>query len=192
MKEPAPVLIEGVSIVKAPTTSTSNHQFIKAVPNFLTFSRLWVIFLSLQSSTSPDRDLPVSLGRFYQHIADLAEVFPWDKVAGYVIAVCTLRLGRATAGEWACFDTELHATHFQGVSGQLPPSSSVTRKSTPRHDDSRRKQICMSWNQGKCSGTDQRPCIRKHVCLTCGGQDQSKACTRDTQSGPPSRPLKTT
>ncbi|KAJ1031729.1 hypothetical protein NDA13_002118 [Ustilago tritici] len=155
----APVLIEGFSVVKGPTTSTSNRQFVKAVPNFLTFSRLWVIYLSLRSSTSPNHDLPVSLGRFYQRVADLAKVFPWEKVAGYVIAVCTLHLGKATAAEWAHFDTELHATHFQGVQAQLPPSSSGNKRSAQRHDDPRHKQVCMSWNQGKCSGTDQRPCI---------------------------------
>ncbi|KAJ1600097.1 hypothetical protein NDA14_001013 [Ustilago hordei] len=45
LEDPTPVLIEGFSIVKAPTTSTSNRQFVKAVPNFLTFSRLWVVFV---------------------------------------------------------------------------------------------------------------------------------------------------
>ncbi|KAJ1022897.1 hypothetical protein NDA13_004947 [Ustilago tritici] len=135
LEEPAPVLIEGFSIVKGPTTSTSNHQFVKAVPNFLTFSRLWVIYLSLRSSTSPDHDLPVSLGCFYQHVVDLAKVFPWEKVAGYVIAVCTSRIGKATAAEWAYFDTELHATHFQGVQARLPPLSSGNKRSAQRHDD---------------------------------------------------------
>ncbi|SAM84093.1 uncharacterized protein UBRO_21010 [Ustilago bromivora] len=115
LEEPAPVLIEGFSVIKGPTTSTSNHQFIKAVPNFLTFGQLWVIYLLLRSSTSNDRDLPVSLGHFYQHVTDLAEGFPWDKVAGYVIAVCMSCLGKATTADLACFDTELHAMHFQGV-----------------------------------------------------------------------------
>ncbi|SAM75287.1 uncharacterized protein UBRO_20276 [Ustilago bromivora] len=50
LEEPAPVLIEGFSVVKGPTTSTSNHQFIKAVPNFLTFGQLWVIYLLLRVS----------------------------------------------------------------------------------------------------------------------------------------------
>ena len=190
--EPAPVLIEGFSIVKGPTTSTSNHQFIKAVPNFLTFGRLWVVYLSLRSSTSNDRDLPVSLGRFYQHVANLAEVFPWDKVAGYVIAVCTSRLGKATAADWARFNTELHATHFQGVQARLPPSSAGNKKPALRHDNPRCEQVCMSWNQGNCSGTGQRPCVRKHVCLTCGGQHTSRTCTQsDAQSGPPTRLPKT-
>ncbi|SYW75999.1 uncharacterized protein UBRO2_01154 [Ustilago bromivora] len=108
LEEPAPVLIEGFSIVKGPNTSTSNHQFVKAVPNFLTFSRLWVIYLSLRSSTSPDCDLPVSLRHFYQHVADLAKVFPWEKVAGYVIAICTSRLGKATAAEEFKHDFPLH------------------------------------------------------------------------------------
>ena len=113
LEEPAPVLIEGFSIVKGPTTSTSNHQFIKAVPNFLTFGRLWLVYLysGLQLRTTETS----SLGRFYQHVTDLAEVFPWDKVAGYDIAVCTSRLGKATAADWARFDTELHA-----VSGRAP------------------------------------------------------------------------
>ena len=78
VEEPVPVLIEGFSVVKGPTSSASNRQFLKAVPNFLTFGRLWVVYLSLRSSTSLDRDLPVSLGRFFQHIADLSEVFPWE------------------------------------------------------------------------------------------------------------------
>ncbi|KAJ1593186.1 hypothetical protein NDA11_005746 [Ustilago hordei] len=190
LEDPTPVLIEGFSIVKAPTTSTSNCQFIKVVPNFLTFSRLWVVFLSLRSSSSPDRDLLVSLRRFYQHVVDLAEVFPWEKVAGYVIAVCTSHLGRATMTEWAHFDTKLHATHFQGVQAHLPPSSSANKKPGLRHDDPHCKQVCMSWNQGKCTGTDQRPCIRKHVCFSCRGQHQSKSCTRDTQSGPLTKLLK--
>ncbi|UTT94215.1 hypothetical protein NDA17_004195 [Ustilago hordei] len=140
LEDPTPVLIEGFSIVKAPTTSTSNCQFIKVVPNFLTFSRLWVVFLSLRSSSSPDRDLLVSLRRFYQHVVDLAEVFPWEKVAGYIIAVCTSHLGRATMTEWAHFDTKLHATHFQGVQACLPPSSSTNKKPGLRHDDPRCKQ----------------------------------------------------
>ncbi|SPC61266.1 uncharacterized protein UHOD_11259 [Ustilago sp. UG-2017b] len=162
LEEPAPVLIKGFSVVKGPTTSTSNCQFIKAVPNFLTFGRFWVVYLLLRSSTSNDRDLPVSLGRFYQHVANLAEVFPWDKVAGYVIAVCASRLGKATAADWARFNTELHATHFQGVQARLPPSSAGNKKPALRHDNPRCEQVCMSWNQGKCSGTGQRPCVRKH------------------------------
>ncbi|SAM62833.1 uncharacterized protein UBRO_20156 [Ustilago bromivora] len=89
-EDPAPVVIEGFSVVKGPSTSASNRQFVKTVPNFSTFGRLWVVYLSLRSSTSHDCNLSVSLGRFYQHVADLSEVFPWDRVAGYVIAVCTL------------------------------------------------------------------------------------------------------
>ncbi|SAM84647.1 uncharacterized protein UBRO_20838 [Ustilago bromivora] len=54
LEEPALVLIKGFSIIKGPTTSTSNCQFIKVVPNFLTFGRLWVVYLSLRSSTSND------------------------------------------------------------------------------------------------------------------------------------------
>ncbi|KAJ1027514.1 hypothetical protein NDA18_003517 [Ustilago nuda] len=89
------VVIEGVSVVKALTTSASSRQFVKAVPNFSTFSRLWIVYLTLRASSSCDPDLPVSLGRFYQHITNLSDIFHWDRVAGYVIAVCTTWLGRA-------------------------------------------------------------------------------------------------
>ncbi|SYW81930.1 uncharacterized protein UHO2_00419 [Ustilago hordei] len=76
LEDNALVLIEGFSVVKGQSTSTSNRQFIKAVPSFSTFGRLWVVYLSLRSSSSHDCDLPVSLGCFYQHVADLSEVFP--------------------------------------------------------------------------------------------------------------------
>ncbi|KAJ1017988.1 hypothetical protein NDA13_006596 [Ustilago tritici] len=138
-EEPALVVIEGFSVIKGQSTSTSNHQFIKAVPSFSMFGQLWVIYLSLQSSSSNDRDLPVSLGRFYQHVADLSEVFPWDRVAGYVIAVCTSRLGRANASKWAWFNTELHASHFQGVPARSNTASSTKRLAT-RHDKPQRDQ----------------------------------------------------
>ncbi|SYW81880.1 uncharacterized protein UHO2_00384 [Ustilago hordei] len=35
--EPAPVVIEGFSVMKGPSASASNHQFSKTVPNFSTF-----------------------------------------------------------------------------------------------------------------------------------------------------------
>ncbi|SOV07202.1 uncharacterized protein UDID_18744 [Ustilago sp. UG-2017a] len=127
LEEPAPVLIKGFSVVKGPTTSTST------------------VSLSKQSSTSNDRDLPVRLGRFYQHVANLTEVFPWDKVAGYVIAVCTSRLGKATAADWARFNTELHATHFQGVQARLPPSSAGNKKPALRHDNPRCEQAASGY-----------------------------------------------
>ncbi|SAM85242.1 uncharacterized protein UBRO_20084 [Ustilago bromivora] len=184
-EEPAPVVIEGFSVVKGPSTSASNRQFSKAVPNFSTFGQLWVIYLSLRSSTSHDNDISVSLGRFYQHVANLSDVFPWERVAGYVIAVCTSRFGRASASEWARFDTELHASHFQGVPARTS-STTNTKRPTARHDDPCSDQMCMSWNQGQCSGTDQRPCVRKHVCITCGGPHPSKTCTRPAQPTGPS------
>ncbi|SYW82596.1 uncharacterized protein UBRO2_04718 [Ustilago bromivora] len=170
-EEPAPVVIEGFSVVKGPSTSASNRQFIKAVPNFSTFGRLWVVYLTLRSFSCPDRDPSVSLSHFYQHVADLSEVFPWERVAGYVLAVCTSRLGRANASEWARFDTELHASHFQGVQARHTTTSNTTKRTAPRNDDPRCDQVCISWNQATITSSQLaslqtlRPPTRPNISL---------------------------
>ncbi|CDW96714.1 hypothetical protein [Sporisorium scitamineum] len=151
-EEPQELTIEGLKVVKAPTASTSNRQFLKAVPNFDIFARLWVIYLSLRASSSPDRDLPIGLGRFYVHIASLQDTFPWSRVVDYIVAICSERLGKASAAEWAHFDNEVHSAHFQGL---VARDSSATgskltaggKRPAPRADDPRREQLCFSWNR---------------------------------------------
>ncbi|CDS82024.1 uncharacterized protein SPSC_00206 [Sporisorium scitamineum] len=194
-EEPQELTIEGLKVVKAPTASTSNRQFLKAVPNFDIFARLWVIYLSLRASSSPDRDLPIGLGRFYVHIASLQDTFPWSRVVDYIVAICSERLGKASAAEWAHFDNEVHSAHFQGL---VARDSSATgskltaggKRPAPRADDPRREQLCFSWNRGKCSGTEQRPCLRQHVCQSCLGSHPASQCPQPstTGSGPPTKP----
>ncbi|CDS02305.1 hypothetical protein [Sporisorium scitamineum] len=109
--------------------SSSNWQFLKAVPSFNIFSHLWTIYLTLCASSSPDYDLAVSLGRFYLHIAALQELFPWNQVVDYIVAICTERLGKASAANWAHFDNEVHLTHFQGLVAHNPSGSNVASNS---------------------------------------------------------------
>ncbi|CDW97776.1 hypothetical protein, partial [Sporisorium scitamineum] len=172
--EPTELTIDGFRVVKAPSASSTNKQFLKAIPNFDAFTRVWVVYSSLRTASSPDRDLPIGLGRFYLHIAETQATFPWNRVVDYIITLCTQRLGKASAAEWARFDGEINNAHFQGLVAK-PTNSSNKR---PRNDDPRRSEVCHSWNNGKRTGTDQRPCVRKHVCNHCNGSHMGKTCPR--------------
>lgn len=54
--EPIELTIDGFKVVKAPSTLTSNKQFLKAVPNFDTFTRIWLVVRDVCLATEQARD----------------------------------------------------------------------------------------------------------------------------------------
>ena len=73
----------------------------------------------------------------------------------------------------------------QQSSQRQPAGSSNSRNAST--------QICFNWNAGRCV---QNPCVRRHVCNGCGGQDPRPRCAncnsgtfgaRPKQSQPPAQ-----
>ncbi|KAJ1597917.1 hypothetical protein NDA14_007430 [Ustilago hordei] len=149
-EEPADVFIDSFKLSKRSGPSTSNKGFLRAVPSFDAFTKLWFIYTSLRAASSPDRDLPIGLGRFYLHIAEQQAVYPWEHVVDYIVTICTARLGRASAAEWVHYDSELNNSHFLGVPTKQPSRSaaSMSSKRSRVDDDPRRLEVCTSWNNG--------------------------------------------
>lgn len=179
-EEPAEVFIDGFKLSKRSGPSTSNKGFLRAVPLFDAFTKLWFIYTLLRAASSPDRDLPIGLGCFYLHIAEQQAVYPWERVVDYIVTICTARLGRASAAEWVHYDSELNNSHFLGVPTKQPSRSaaSTSSKWSRVDDDPRRLEVCTSWNNGRCVGTTERPCVRRHICRFCSGKHMGKDCPR--------------
>ncbi|SPO22535.1 uncharacterized protein UTRI_01213 [Ustilago trichophora] len=178
-EEASEVFIDGFKLSKRAGSSTSNKGFLRAVPTFEVFTKIWFIYTLLRAASSPDRDLPIGLGRFFLHVAEQQAVYPWERVVDYIVTLCTARLGRASAAEWAHYDSELNNSHFLGIATKQtskPAASTSTKR--PREDDPRRAEVCTSWNNGRCVGTTERPCVRRHICRFCNGKHMGKECPR--------------
>ncbi|TKY91068.1 hypothetical protein EX895_000004 [Sporisorium graminicola] len=177
--------VNGIVFGKPATSLSSSRQFAKALPNFASFWRVWIVYMQLRASASSDRGLGIALGTFLHHIYEVEQVFPWSRVVDYILTVCIKRFGRSSSADWLNTDSNAHFASFQGVQGRVAPSSSTpgSKRPAPKDDDPRRKQVCFSWNNGKCSGTEKRPCIRLHVCSKCNAPHQSKTCQSTADSG---------
>ncbi|SPO26926.1 uncharacterized protein UTRI_10673 [Ustilago trichophora] len=170
--------INGIVFDKPASSVSTSRQFAKAFPTFASFWRVWIVYMQLRTSVSSDRGLGIALGTFLHHIYEVEQVFPWSRVVDYILTVCIKRFGRSSSADWLNTDSNAHFASFQGVQGRAASSSSTqsSKRPAPRDDDPRRKQLCFSWNNGKCSGTDKRPCIRLHLCSKCNGAHPSKTC----------------
>lgn len=172
--------VNGIVFNKSVSSATSGKQFAKSFPTFISFWRVWIVYTQLHTYRASDRAIGVGLGTFLLHIQELEQVFPWPRVVDYILTVCIKRFGKATSADWLCTDTEAHFTCFQGVQGRpasTSQSQTAKRPLPPRDDNPRRSQVCFSWNNRKCSGSDKRPCVRQHTCSKCRGSHPSKGCT---------------
>ncbi|SPO28962.1 uncharacterized protein UTRI_10232 [Ustilago trichophora] len=180
--------VNGIVFNKSVSSATSGKQFAKSFPSFTSFWRVWIVYTQLRTYQATDRALGIGLGSFLLHIQELDQVFPWPRVVDYILTVCIKRFGKATSADWLRTDPEAHFSCFQGVQGRSATAnqqSSAKRTLSARDDDPRRSQVCFSWNNGRCSGSDKRPCLRQHICSKCKGAHQARGCVAQQDSSPP-------
>ncbi|SPO19921.1 uncharacterized protein UTRI_10013 [Ustilago trichophora] len=178
------VTVEGVELSVAKKDATAGVKaFIKAMPDVLSFTQAWVVYMTLRAAASAEPALGPALAEFLIEVIELDRTHFWDNVADYILVVCQKRFGHASATTWAQQDQEVFNKKltFAPLKRDRQTSSQQKAKSAAPTPSSTTAP-CLRWNHTVCP--NNASCRYAHVCLTCRGSHRAKSCPLAAQLPP--------
>ncbi|KAJ7270982.1 hypothetical protein C8J57DRAFT_1226584 [Mycena rebaudengoi] len=147
---------------------------IREVPDILTFTDAWMIFMSVLQNQQLALPIAQALSAHLSNIITVARAYPWASVLDYHVAFMQARALDPFFNPitWMRSDPHLHTMHLltPSLSSPLPPSIAVSPDRTAKPT-----QTCFAYNGAGCSGPSVG-CFRRHICRACGGPHPAPLC----------------
>ncbi|KAJ7272851.1 hypothetical protein C8J57DRAFT_260489 [Mycena rebaudengoi] len=147
---------------------------IREVPDILTFTDAWMIFMSVLQNQQLALPIAQALSAHLSNIITVARAYPWASVLDYHVAFMQARALDPFFNPitWTRSDPHLHTMHLltPSLSSPLPSSIAVSPDRTAKPT-----QTCFAYNGAGCSGPSVG-CFRRHICRACGGPHPAPLC----------------
>lgn len=173
--------------------------FIKAVPNILSLSQLWTIFVGIRAFfVKHDPSLLTGYLLHLHELINLSSRYSWESVVNYHLEVHWKRmLNQGTAQEWSTTDMNAFVTclaptgNLLGSSGAVSgpirgrnvplsrPAPYMSQGQTHPHNGMLPYNLhnCQKFNHSVCAG-----CSRPHRCARCNGFHALASCNSGSGS----------